>query len=147
MKTIIIALSLISSLFFNKLSAAPREENPVVLAAFQTRFAAAQDAEWTELNGLYKVRFTLDGTVSSAYFNNEGILVAMTHQLSPASLPAALRASLRSEMAGRWVTELFVVETEKGRTWYVTLENADEKLVLQSAAGRKWKNYNATLTL
>lgn len=147
MKTILIALSIFSSLFFNKLAAAPLADNPAVIAAFQSRFGAAQDTEWSEVNSLYKVRFTLDGVVSNAYYNNEGGLVAITRQVSPSNLPAKLQAALRSELAGRWITELFVMETEKGSSWFVTLQNADEKLVLQSEQGRPWTRYQSIVAL
>ncbi|GAB4093675.1 hypothetical protein [Flaviaesturariibacter terrae] len=147
MKTFLIALSLVTSVFFNQAQAAPAYENPTVTAAFESRFGGASNAQWTELNGLFKVNFTFDGTVLNAYYNSEGSLIALTRQLSPATLPAALRASLSAEMNGRWISDLFVVETEKGKTWYVTLQSADEKVVLRSVQQRKWKQYQSGVAL
>ncbi|RYY64055.1 MAG: hypothetical protein EOO12_10735 [Chitinophagaceae bacterium] len=147
MKTFIIALSFISSLFFNELHASPVIDNPAVEAAFETRFAAARDAQWSELDGLYRVRFSLDGLVSNAYFNPEGTLVAVTRLVSPAALPQALRSSLQETLGTRWISDLFVVESEKGRIYYATLQSADGKVVLQSVQGRRWARYHASISL
>ena len=147
MKTFLFALSLVSSLFFNKLMAAPSIENPAVAAAFESRFASASDAQWTEVKGLYQVCFTLDGLVSRAYFSPDGYLIAVARSLSPTALPEHLHSQLLNGLEGRWITDLFVVETENGKTYYATLQSANGKVVLQSEQGRKWNRYQATVAL
>jgi hypothetical protein len=145
MKTLLIALSLFAGSFFSRANAAETIENPQAIAAFEARFGKATDVQWTEAGALYKVHFTLDGVISNAWYNTEGALVAITRQQSVASLPAALRAGL--DLDGRWVSDLMEVYTERGSTWYITLENADRKVVLQSVNDRKWVRFEQSAKL
>lgn len=147
MKTILFATSLLLSLFFQEVFAAPLPDNPSVEAAFSARFAAAREAQWTQVNGLYRVHFELDGLVSNAYFSPEGSLVALTRQVSPEALPTALRSRLQPSLRQRWISDLFVVETEAGSTYYASLRGADDTVLLQSVAGRCWTHYRATAAL
>jgi hypothetical protein len=147
MKTILLALSLFAGSFFMKVFANNVSENPAVVAAFESRFGLAKDVQWSDAGSMFKVRFTLDGNVANAYYSPEGTLVAITQQLSPDSLPASLKSSLRSEMGQRWITDLFEVRSEKGITWYVTLEDANGTTVMQSTGARKWKRFVAGTAL
>ncbi|GAA4341331.1 hypothetical protein [Flaviaesturariibacter amylovorans] len=147
MKTILLALSLLAGTFFNNARATENEIDPTVTAAFESRFANATEVAWSDAGGLYKVRFTLDGQTANAFYNTDGALVALTRQLAPSELPAALRASLRPSLEKRWITDVFEVKNETGITYYATLENADSKVVLQSVRGRKWMTYNETVRL
>lgn len=144
MKTILFALSLFAGTFFSTARASETPVDPTVAAAFTSRFARAANTEWAAAGALYKVRFTLDGQTNYAYYTADGTLVAVTRQLASTELPASLQAALRPSLAGSWITDLFVVTTDKGDTYYVTLENADRTLVLQSVRGRKWVNYATT---
>ncbi|RYZ00783.1 MAG: hypothetical protein EOO11_00445 [Chitinophagaceae bacterium] len=147
MKTILLALSLLAGTFFTNARASETPIDPSVSAAFQSRFANATEVAWSEAGALYKVRFVLDGLTANAYYNGDGSLLALTRQLSSSELPAALRNSLRSSLGNRWVTDLFEVKNEKGSTYYVTLENAEGKVVLESVRGRKWVTYKPTVSL
>jgi hypothetical protein len=145
MKTLLIALSLFAGSIFSRANAADVTENPQVIAAFEARFGKATEVQWTEAGSLYKVRFTLDGIVSNAWYNTEGALVAITRQQSVDSIPAALRTAL--DLKDRWVSDLMEVYTERGSTWYITLEDADRKVVLQSVGGRKWVRFEQSTKL
>jgi hypothetical protein len=53
----------------------------------------------------------------------------------------ALQSNLRKDYSDYWVSDLFEV-VKNGRTeYYVTLENADKKIVLQSSGSNEWEEY------
>jgi hypothetical protein len=146
MKTILFALSLFAASIFNQANAAGTFENPQAQASFESQFGKATNVQWTETGAFYQVRFTLDGIVSEAWYNAEGTLVALTRKQSVDSLPASLRAAL--DLKQRWVSDLTEVESESGTTWYITLEDADRKVVLQSSAGgRRWVKFEQSTKL
>src|SRR4051812_25857540 len=103
MKTILLTLSLLTGFFFNQSKAAGTNENPAEIT-FQHRFGSATDVQWSELNGLYKAQFALDGTIHNAYFDAEGSLVAITRKVSSSELPASLKAALGNAKANRWIS-------------------------------------------
>ncbi|RYZ18605.1 MAG: hypothetical protein EOO16_22060 [Chitinophagaceae bacterium] len=146
MKTILFALSFFAASIFNQASATENFANPNAEAAFASQFGKATDVQWTETGAFYQVRFTLDGVISEAWYNAEGTLVALTRKQSVDSLPASLRAAL--DLKQRWVSDLTEVETESGSTWYITLEDADRKVVLQSSTGgRRWVRFEQSTKL
>jgi len=140
MKTFFFIISILTGNFFNQAFAANNDRNPGA-DDFRVRFEKATEVQWVSAGELQKVRFTLDGQVSTAYYDAEGHLVALTRQIKANELPAALQSSLRTEMGGRWISDLFVVETGTASHYYVTLENADQKMVLQALNGRKWTRF------
>ncbi|TCJ13152.1 hypothetical protein EPD60_13880 [Flaviaesturariibacter flavus] len=146
MKTILFALSIFAASICNSARAAETIENPQALAAFTAQFGKATGAQWTETGAFYQVRFTLDGVVSNAWYDAEGSLVALTRKQSVESLPASLRAAL--DLKQRWVSDLTELETESGITWFITLEDADHKVVLESSAGaRRWVRFDQSSKL
>jgi hypothetical protein len=70
-----------------------------------------------------------------------GELIAVTRNLASTQLPKQLQASLKRELQGRWITELFVVSIEGENTYYATLQNADGAMMLKSAGAKKWVVY------
>lgn len=44
-------------------------------------------------------------------------------------------------MNGYWVSDLFEVAKNGTTSYYITLENADTKLVLQSTGGSNWSEF------
>ena len=51
-----------------------------------------------------------------------------------------LQTSLKKQQEGFWITNLIVVAKEYGTSYYVTLENADTRIVLK-ASGNSWEVY------
>ena len=135
--TLTIALSLISFSSF----ANPVDVTPAALQAFKSSFKNATEVNWTISENFYKAYFSLSGQYVTAYYDAEGKMMGLTRNISSLQLPITLQASLRNNYDSFWITDLFEVANEEGTSYYITLENADSKLVLKSVSNTVWSNY------
>jgi len=136
MKKLIVAAAMIVSL-----SAFAKEErtvSPKVLNAFNTEFTTAQEVEWTVSSDYYRADFDMNGQKVSAYFNEDGDLMGITRNISSAQLPVSLQNSLKKNYGNYWISNLFEVAKNNGTSYYVTMEDGDKKIVLNSTAGSDW---------
>src|SRR6267154_2853361 len=136
MKKIILTLAIAVS----TLSAFAGEDNvsPKVLDAFKTEFTTAKEVEWTAGSNYYKATFTYNGKHVFAFYNTDGELLGLTRYLSPVDLPIGLQTNLKKNYSKYWVSDLFEVAKNNGTSYYITLENADTKIVLNAADGNDW---------
>ena len=140
MKKILLSLAIaVSSLtsFTNR----PTEVNPEVLNAFQNEFALAKNVEWVASQYYYKAGFEINNKYLFAYYNQSGKLLAITRHIVADELPIKLQLSLKKKYAGFWISDLFEVAKNDSSSYFITLEDADCKLVLQSSDG-KWEVYS-----
>ena len=113
---------------------------PKVLNAFNNDFRTAKEVEWTVANNYFKATFTFNDQHVFAFYNAEGELLGLTRYIRLASLPISLQSNLKKNYADYWISDLFEVAKDDGTTYYITLENADSKLVLK-ASGNNWSPY------
>lgn len=107
---------------------------PEVLKSFQSRFAAAEEADWSVTADLYKVQFVLDGQHITAFYKSDGTMAALTRNISTGQLPLALQTTLKNEYKAYWISGLFELSNDEGAQYYVTLEDSGSKVVLKSSA-------------
>ena len=108
---------------------------------FKEQFKGATEANWTTAKNYYKVTFTLSDQKLFAYYNTEGDFIAVTRYISSLQLPMNLQTGLKNDYANFWISDLFEMADKETTTYYVTLENADAKIVLQSTDGKNWYTY------
>ncbi len=113
------------------------EVSQKVINAFKSEFNNAGEVSWTATNEYYKAAFTYNGKHVFAYYNSEGELLALTRYLSPEDLPMNLLNPLKKKYADYWISDLFEVAKTESTTYFVTLEDADTKLILK-ASGNGW---------
>lgn len=144
MKPLFILLTVAAS-FFTKTSIANDEiVSPTVLKSFQSSFANAKEVDWSLSKTLYKASFALDGIYITAFYNSDGSMVAMTRNISLSQLPLTLQTDIKKEYSAFWISDLFEIANEEGTSYYITLENADTKLVLQSNSNSGWTKFQKT---
>lgn len=114
-----------------------------VLDAFKTEFVSAKEVEWSAGSNYYKATFYYNGHYVFAYYNENAELLGLTRYLSPADLPLTLQNILKKNYEGYWVSDLFEASKNNGTTYYITVEDADTKIVL-SSSGTDWSVYNKT---
>ena len=141
MKRLFFIFTIIGASVFSGSYAADAGTSPAVVRAFQMDYFGAKEIVWEQVGVLSKATFELDGQYQSVFYSSDGDQVAVTQNLASTNLPKALRASLKKELQGRWITNLFKVSIEGEDTYYVTLENADTQLMLQSTGAKKWTVY------
>lgn len=133
--TLAIAVSSIGAAF------AGEEVSAKVLGAFQKEFTTAKEITWTIAEHYYQATFLYNDQYVSAYYTPDGDLVGLTRFISPADLPLTLQSDLKKHHTGYWVTDLFEVSKDGSTAYYITLEDADSKVVLKSVDGSAWENY------
>ena len=125
------------------LSAFAGEEivNPKVLDAFKTKFKTVQQVEWMAGKDFYRATFVYNDKHVFAYYNPDGELLGVTRYVSPLDLSLNLQINLKNNYANYWISDLFEVAKSEGTTYYITLENADTKIVLKSTDGNTWSSH------
>lgn len=137
MKSLLSLLIAIGS-FTSSFAAAEPLENPST--NLYHYFPAAQRVAWSSVGSYQKATFNFKSTVYSAFFDQQGELVATTHAVSLNDLPKGLKVSLQEEMKTYWISDLIVMSTNSGDSYFVQLEYAGTKIIKQST-GNKWMTY------
>jgi hypothetical protein len=115
--------------------------NAKVLDAFNSNFATAKEVTWTASRNYYKAAFVFNDQHVFAFYYADGELMGLTRYISSLDLPISLQASLKKDYSNYWISDLFEVSNSEGTSYYITLENADAKVVLKSAGSEDWKTY------
>jgi hypothetical protein len=139
MKKMILTLAIAVS----TLSAFAKEEKvaPLVLNAFNKEFTTAKEVEWTIGSNFYIAAFVYNEKHVFAYYNAEGHLLGLTQYISPDTLPMTLQSSLKKDYGEYWISDLFEVAKDGTTAYYITMENAEKKVVLQAIGGDGWSVY------
>ena len=120
------------------------EVNQLAVNSFHKEFSNAQNVVWEQKQDFIKATFTLNDQVLFAYYNNNGDLQAVVRNIVSSQLPINLLTDLKKEYNGCWISELFEIASDNQTTYYVTLENADKKIVLRSNSTENWSVYAKT---
>jgi hypothetical protein len=139
MKKIIITLAVALSTLCS--FAGEENVNAKVLNAFNTEFASAQEIKWTAGKNYYKAVFVLNNQYVSAFYNTDGELLGLTRYISSLDLPLNLQSGIRKGFSNYWIADLFEVSNSEGTSYYITMENADGRIVLKSTSGSDWSVY------
>jgi len=126
---------------FTKSFNGDEDVNARVLNAFKSEFNAAKEVEWTVGSNYYRATFVYNEKHVFAYYNESGELLGLTRYLSSMDLPISLQAKLKKNYDGYWISDLFEVAKSDGTSYYITLENADTKIVLKSTDSSNWNAY------
>lgn len=144
MKKIIIALMMVLTL--NSLTAFAGDENvnEKVLTAFMQDFNNATDVQWTVGEDFYQVAFTYFNKHVFAFYSTAGELYGTARYISSLDLPLHLLISLKKEYNRYWISDLFEVAKDGSTSYYITLEDADNIIMLKASAGNDWVNWKKT---
>ena len=141
MKQLLFVLALVSSMLTSY--AKDGITSPALAAGLQSRFPLATEATWSVSGDFFKAQFTQDGKEQTAFFTERGEWIATARNISSEELPKELKASLKEALQHSWITDLIVITTEEGTSYFVQLQSADNKIIKQSVGGKKWKSYTA----
>jgi len=117
--------------------------NGEIKNAFRKNFQNAQIMSTETHKGFTKLTFKIDDIVMFAFYSDNGQLLAVTRNIVSSQLPYNLRTSLKNDYESYWITELFEFTGDSDNAYYVSLENADKKVVLRSN-GDYWEEYSST---
>jgi hypothetical protein len=139
MKKIMTTLVLAALLIVNSAFANNKETiNEKVQSAFKQEFSRATEINWSRSDNFYKVEFTLNNNVMTAYYNENAELMGVIKNLLSTELPINLQLSFKKDYGSYWISDLFEFARNEESGYFITIENSDTKLVLQSE-GSDWK--------
>jgi hypothetical protein len=81
----------------------------------------------------------MNDQVMFAYYSKNGDLVAATRNILSSQLPINLQADLKKGRNEYWISDLFEMAANSTTTYYVTLQNADQSIVLKSNGAEGWE--------
>lgn len=136
MKRLFFTASLAFCLFSISASASDRNL-PDAVNSFYKTFQNAQNINWTEVDDMLRIGFTLDGKQKFAYyFNNELVVVATA--IKAEELPARLKEQL-SAYKGYTFSQVYELAKDGMKEYCAVLDSSSKHIVLK---GKKaWKVY------
>jgi hypothetical protein len=142
MKKTILALAVmlttgLTSAFANK----GEEVNQRAISSFSKDFLSAKNVSWQQQKDYAKATFSLNNHVMFAYYNQDGELLAVVRNVLSDQLPIHLLTEIKRNYGNFWVSELFEMATEDRTTYYITVENSQERRVLKSDGLDQWTLY------
>ena len=96
----------------------PAQVPAAAKATFKAKFPLVKTNSWEKEGDKYEAGFKMDGITMSALITPVGELVETESDMSPAKLPAAVRAKLASDYKAYKVTEAAVLVSASGATTY-----------------------------
>jgi len=142
MKKMILGLALVVALTTSSAFAGEDNIPQKALESFKTEFSTAQDISWTSEIKYIKASFVFNGQNVFAFYTPEGEFLSTARYLTTLQLPLNLLTNLKNEYSKYWVSDLFEVSNNTGTAYYITLENADAKLMMKSTSNGMWNIYS-----
>lgn len=136
----LVIVTLVSTAFANTAEGV----NAATVAAFKKDFSAAQDVRWETNKEFNKATFSLNHQVMFAYYSLNGDLIALSRNLTLNQIPISLAAELKKASTDYWITDLFEMASNDETTYYATIQNSDQVIVLKSVGSNGWEQYKKT---
>jgi hypothetical protein len=140
MKRLLVTFAIVLSFISFSSFASGGGVSQAAIKSFESSFKTATEVVWTINNDVYKADFNLNGQYISAFYDGDGKMIALTRNINSFQLPIGLQTSLKKKYENFWISDLFEVSNDQGTAYYLTLENADSKVVLKST-GYGWHVY------
>lgn len=145
MKKLILLVSAALLLSANVLFASPYETtaNTKINSTFNESFTGATDVKWyTDDNKTFTAKFTMSNTKVTAFFKEDGTLLATSRYLQAEQLPLKVTSKLNKKYPG---TSIYcVVEYTSGDNvvYFVTVESTDTWTVIKTDVDANLKVYS-----
>jgi len=143
MKKIILILAVVFTAGFTQAFADKSNDvNKLASTSFSKDFVNAKNVSWQQEKNYAKATFTLNEQVMYAYYSNQnGELMAVVRNILSDQLPLALMRDIRSNFSNYWISNLFELSADGQSTYYATMENSCETLILKSNGFNEWSVY------
>ncbi len=114
---------------------------PVVLKAFQEKYASATDVKWETKTDSYKAEFKVNKRGHDVWIDKTGKITKHKEDLPKKDLPAAIQQQIASEFKAYKLDDADKIETDGKIFYQVELDGAtDDRKVLFSADGKVQEN-------
>ena|SRR6476660_359177 len=143
MKRLILMLTIVLSCTLGA-HASDIKVTPTVLESFNTSFRNATDVTWTVTENYFKAQFNINEQYVAAYYDQDGHMIALTRNIRTSQLPIALQVTVKNNYEDCWISDLFELTNDQGTSYFITLENADARIILKSGFDSTWTVYKKT---
>lgn len=142
MKKLILLVSAALLLSANVLFASPYETtaNTKINSTFNESFAGATDVKWyTDDNRTFTAKFTMSNTKVTAFFKEDGTLMATSRYLQADQLPLRVAGKLNKKYPGESIYCVVEYTVGENIVYFVTLEGTDTWTVVKTDADANMK--------
>ena len=144
-KLFIAAAIIIATGFSTQLAAATEQHLPAdIQQSFAKNHPQIELQSWEENEAFYTLHFIQDDKYWKEFYTLEGEKIGWSRNIGAFELPAVLFESIQTNYPDYWITDLFVIHLNHENTYYLTLENADEKIVLKNE-DNSWSAYKSIM--
>ena len=145
MKKIIFLVSAALLLSASVLFASPYETtaNTKINSTFNESFTGATDVKWyTDDNKTFTAKFTLSNTKVTAFFKEDGTLLATSRYLQAEQLPLKVTSKLNKKYPGTSIYCVVGYTSGDNVVYFVTVEGTDTWTVIKTDGDANLKVYS-----
>lgn len=141
-KKIVLAAAMLLTVGISSSFATPADSgNDAATVSFHKDFKKVEVIETHIGKNFIKFTFKMNDVVMSAFYNDNGQLLAITRNIQSSQLPLQLLMQIKKDYANYWISDLFEYDGDGSSSYYITLENADNTVILRSN-GTEWETYD-----
>lgn len=142
-KKILIMVSSLILIFSTSFAGSDSKTIPAkVSAVFSRDFSNAGNVRWEAAGEYYKASFDKRGMTLYAFYTGDGEFMGIASYLLSDRLPGSLQSEIHKKYAGYWITDLFQFNINNAPGYFITLENADHKIMLKAEENKSWSFYS-----
>lgn len=144
-KKIVLASALLLTIGISSSFATPNaggndEATPATIS-FHKDFKKVEVIETHIGKDFIRFTFKMNDVVLSAFYNENGQLLAITRNIQSSQLPLQLLMQIKKDYANYWISDLFEYDGDGANNYFITLESADYRVILRSN-GTQWETYD-----
>jgi hypothetical protein len=114
-----------------------------VTAQFSHDFSLIGNVRWEKIDFYYKASFVQQGITLFAFYTEDADYMGSANYILSNRLPVSLAFSIKKNYAGYWITDLFTYSNKDRSGYVVTLENADQEIMLKTDGNQHWCLYKS----
>jgi len=115
-----------------------------VAYAFNQGFSHAKLIHWDSFGTYFKATFMQRGETMYAFYSDDAEFMGVAKNILSDNLPVTLLSEIKTKFQGYWITDLANYEVAGKNGFLITIENADEKIVLKAIDNKHWQIYSRT---
>ena len=127
MKSVILIVASLFSLYSCSQDIPPRKVPSVVLNTVQTKFVNASNIEWEKKKAFYEAEFKMDSIEYAVYVDSAGKLIMYKMDSRQEELPAAVSAAIRTEYIGYKIDDVERIEKDGIIYYEIELDGKGKK--------------------
>ncbi len=131
MKKLFIAALLTITLTASAFATDTKKVNAMAIRNFNVEFTKASKVTWTSTADYVKATFVLDNEKMEAFYNGAGEKIGASKAITINDLPVKTKRALAKDFDGYTVKEAIEFSTSDEVSYYISLQNEKESVILK----------------